>query len=277
MTPRPPQRPNWMLSAPLLNCSLGIPSRAIRTMAGRGRNRPSLRATPPCATSFLAGRHPYQPTFFRSFLHISAPPSRRFGSLLTKADHTPPTTASSCSSVNRLSNPRLTRSARWDTWLLCSCRVANTRTLRMLERFYWWNGMNNRTRWWLRHCQKCRARKTSQLTVRQPIMPMPLPEGPDNAVSIEYVGHLSVTPRGNTYILLFTDRFSRRPDMFAVTAAKFAAGETDGISINLRYSPLGMPSQYTPGQWPPRFLKAFTCRLQASWGSENCHQLLPPK
>ena len=101
---------------------------------------------------------------------------------------------------------------------------------------------------------------------------MPLPEGPGNAVSVDYVGYRPVTPRGNTYILLFTDRFSRRPDMFAVTAAKFTAEETDGISINLRYSPLGMPSQYTPGQRPP-----VACRLQASWGSEKCHQLLPPK
>ena len=155
-----------MPSALLLNYISGIPPRANCTITGRGSNRPSLRATPPpCATLFLAGRHPYQPTFFRSFIHISVPPSRRFGSLLTTADYTPPTTASSCSSVNRLRNPRLTRSARWDAWLVWSCRVANTRTLRMLERFDWWNFMNTRTRWWLRHCQKCHARKTSQLTV----------------------------------------------------------------------------------------------------------------
>ena len=31
---------------------------------------------------------------------------------------------------------------------------------------------------------------------------------------------LPVTPRSNTYILLFTDRFSRRKDMLPVTAAE---------------------------------------------------------
>ena len=36
-------------------------------------------------------------------------------------------------------------------------------------------------------------------------------------------GPLPVTPRGNTYILLFTDHFCRRADMFAVTAAEFTA------------------------------------------------------
>ena len=64
-----------------LKYSSGIPSRAIRTLTGRGSNRPSLRATPPRATSFLAG-HPYQPTSCRVFLRISAPPFRRFRSLL---------------------------------------------------------------------------------------------------------------------------------------------------------------------------------------------------
>ena len=67
----------------------------------------------------------------------------------------------------------------------------------------------NYTRWWLRNCWKCQARKTSRQTVRWPTITLSLPEGPSIAVSIDYFGLLPVTPRGNTYILLFTDRFSR--------------------------------------------------------------------
>ena len=48
---------------------------------------------------------------------------------------------------------------------------------------------------------------------------MPLPEGPGIAVSVDYFGHLPVTPRGNTYILLFTNRLSHRADIFPVTSA----------------------------------------------------------
>ena len=55
-----------------------------------------------------------------------------------------------------------------------SCHVGTTRTLRMLERFYLWIGMSVCTRWWLRHCLKCQARKTPRLTVRWPIVSMPL-------------------------------------------------------------------------------------------------------
>ena len=44
-------------------------------------------------------------------------------------------------------------------------------------------------------------------------------------------------PRGNTYILLFTDHFRRRADMFPVTAAEFTAEGTANILVN-QYIPL---------------------------------------
>ena len=40
------------------------------------------------------------------------------------------------------------------------------------------------------------------------------------------------SPRDNTYILLFTDRFSRRADVFPVTAAEFTAEGTNNILVN---------------------------------------------
>ena len=46
-----------------------------------------------------------------------------------------------------------------------SCHLGTTRTLRMLERVYWWIGMNVCTRWWLHHCLKCQARKTPRLNL----------------------------------------------------------------------------------------------------------------
>ena len=113
-----------------------------------------------------------------------------------------------------------------------SCHPGTTRTLRMLERFYWWIVMKMCTRWWLRHCLKCQARKTPRLSARGPIISMPLPEDPGVDVSVDYFGLLPVTPRGNTYILLFTDRFSRRADMFSVTAAEFTAKGTANILGN---------------------------------------------
>ena len=118
-----------------------------------------------------------------------------------------------------------------------SCHLGTTGTLRMMKRFHWCIGMAVCTRLWLRHYLKYQARKTPRLTVRWPIISMPLPEGPGIAISVDYFGSVPVTPRGNTYILLITDRFSRRADMFAVTAAESTAEGTANILVN-KYIPL---------------------------------------
>ena len=60
------------------------------------------------------------------------------------------------------------------------------------------------TRGWLYHYLKCQARKPYRLTVRWTIISIPQP---GIAVGVDYVGPLPVTPRGNTYIMLFTFRF----------------------------------------------------------------------
>ena len=96
-----------------------------------------------------------------------------------------------------------------------SCHLGVTRTLETLERFYWWIDMEVYTKWWVRRCLKCPARKTSRQTIRWPTLSIPLPNGPGISVSVDYFGPLPITARGNSCILLFTDRFSRRADMFA--------------------------------------------------------------
>ena len=65
---------------------------------------------------------------------------------------------------------------------------------------------------------------------------MPLLDYRSIAVSIDYFGPVPVTPRGITYTLLFTDRFSCRAGMFLVAAAEFTAEGTASILIN-RYVP----------------------------------------
>ena len=124
-----------------------------------------------------------------------------------------------------------------------SCHLGTTRTLRMLERFYWWIGMDQSTRWWLRRCLKCQARKSSRQTVRWPTLSMPLPNGPGEVVSFDYFGPLPVTALGSAYILLFTDRFSRHASMHAVTAAEFTAVGTARILVDQYMIRWGCPIQ----------------------------------
>ena len=74
----------------------------------------------------------------------------------------------------------------------------------------------------------------------------PLPNSPGISVSVDYFRPLPTTPRGNSYILLFTDRFSRRADMFAVTAAEFTTEGTANILVNRFILLWGCPSTLCP-------------------------------
>ena len=110
---------------------------------------------------------------------------------------------------------------------------------------------------------------------------MPRPEWPGIAVSVDYDSPLPVTPRGNIYILLFTDPFGRRADMYAVTAAEFTADGTANILIN-RYIPLwGCPRNIPSDNGLQVCFKlskaVYYLKNIAAWRSENRHQLLPPK
>ena len=123
-----------------------------------------------------------------------------------------------------------------------SCHLGVTRTLIMLERFHWWVGMEACTKWWVRRCLKCQTRKPSRQTIRWPTLSILLPNSPAISVSVDYFGPLPITARGNSYILLLSDRFSRRANMFTVTAAEFTAEGTANILVN-RFIPLwGCPS-----------------------------------
>ena len=157
-----------------------------------------------------------------------------------------------------------------------SCHLGTARTPRMFERFYWWIGMSIRTWWWLRNCLKFEARKTSRQTVRWLTTTMPLPEGPGIAVSIDYFGPLPVTPRGVTYILLLTDRFSRRADMSAVTAAEFAAEARLTLS-SIGISPSGDSRAVSSRITASTSVPSVRTPIPASRSSEKCYQLPPPK
>ncbi|CAB1111268.1 unnamed protein product [Ectocarpus sp. CCAP 1310/34] len=68
------------------------------------------------------------------------------------------------------------------------------------------------------------------------------PEGPGTVAGVDFFRPLPVTAKGNSYFLLFTDRFSRRADMSAVTAAEFTARGTAHIFVNQYMTKWGCPT-----------------------------------
>ena len=117
------------------------------------------------------------------------------------------------------------------------CHFGVTRTLQMLQRFYWWVGLDQSVQWWIRRCLFCQARKTSRQTIRWPTTLMPLPSGPGQIVSVDYFGPLPITRNGNKHILLYTDIFSRHIAAYAVIQDERTAEGTARIFVE-KYIPL---------------------------------------
>ena len=61
-------------------------------------------------------------------------------------------------------------------------------TLHLLQRHYWWIGMADSIRWWIRRCYPCRARKSARSTIRWPLVSLPLPSCPGWMVSFAFFG-----------------------------------------------------------------------------------------
>ena len=123
--------------------------------------------------------------------------------------------------------PRVLRGCHADS----VCHFGVTRTLQMLQRFYWWVGLDQSVRWWIIRCLFCQARKTSRQTIRWPTTLMPLPSGPGQIVRVNYFGPLPITRNGNKHILLYTDRFSRYIAAYAVTQDEHTAEGTARIFV----------------------------------------------
>lgn len=90
-------------------------------------------------------------------------------------------------------------------------------TLGLLQRYYWWVGMAESVKWWIRRCYTCQARKSTRNTVRWPLISLPLPSRPGQIISFDLLGPLPVTVKGNEYVFLVVDLFSRHAEAYAIT------------------------------------------------------------
>ena len=77
-----------------------------------------------------------------------------------------------------------------------------------LQRFYFWHKMHDDVKWWIRTCDKCQRRKRPQPTPRAP-MRVYVTGHPGERLSMDIVGPIEMTERGNQFLLCITDHFSK--------------------------------------------------------------------
>ncbi len=98
-------------------------------------------------------------------------------------------------------------------------------TFKKLRSLYWWPSMYKDTAEWVSTCQICQGRSKPLKPNRAPLQPIQVGR-PLHRVGIDIVGPLPRTPRGNAYILVMMDYFTKwpeiapLPDVQASTVAK---------------------------------------------------------
>ena len=115
--------------------------------------------------------------------------------------------------------------------------LGEDKTLAKLKERYYWPGHHNDVAEWCKTCPQCAARKNPTPKGRAPLQPV-MVGYPLQLVAVDILGPLPDTPRGNRYLLVVADYFTRWteaypiPNQEAITVARVLTTE-----FFLRFSP----------------------------------------
>ena len=83
-----------------------------------------------------------------------------------------------------------------------------TRCVERLQRQYYWPGMSSEVQLWIAECELCTRRKPPVPTQRAPMQSIPVAK-PMELWAMDIMGPLPVTARGNQYVLVMSDHFTK--------------------------------------------------------------------
>ena len=90
----------------------------------------------------------------------------------------------------------------------CSAHMGVTRCVERLQRRYYWPGMSSEVQLWIAECELCTRRKPPVPTQRAPMQSIPVAK-PMELWAMDIMGPLPVTARGNQYVLVMSDHFTK--------------------------------------------------------------------
>jgi hypothetical protein len=132
---------------------------------------------------------------------------------------------------------------------------------RILSRKYFWPGMGNDVRRFVRNCHSC-GRNTVWRSRRQGLLrPLPVPERIWNEISMDYITDLPLTATGSRHLLVITDRLGK--GLVLIPCRDLESGSLAKLFIRHYYANHGLPSaitsdrgdQFVHGVW------SFMCKI----------------
>lgn len=118
--------------------------------------------------------------------------------------------------------------------------VGGHRTVKNVERLYWWPGMGNEIREYVKGCEVCQRNKGSQRQPAGKLVPLPLPSGAWEYVTADRITHLPKTKAGYTAIWVVVDRLTKMTH-FAPCHDESNVEEIADLLVKHVFRPHGMP------------------------------------
>ena len=101
------------------------------------------------------------------------------------------------------------------------------KTMYRLGKLFWWAGMRKEVQEYISTCIACQSNKASNRATAGLLHPLPIPTSKWESVSIDFVGPLTPTERGNDSIMVVVDRLTKMahliPCRTTITAAQVAS------------------------------------------------------
>ena len=117
--------------------------------------------------------------------------------------------------------------------------LGSEKSLAKVKSLFFWPGLTTDVRTFVKACSECSARK-SAVTSKSPLQSMQA-GSPNQLVALDLVGPLPRTARGNQYILVCVDYFTRWPEAYALP--NMTAETVAAVFVNNWICRYGVPCQ----------------------------------
>lgn len=121
---------------------------------------------------------------------------------------------------------------------LLSAHLGYKKTLNRLSKHYYWYHMKEDVYDWVQKCTVCGANRRTPLKPKAPLGDLRI-GAPMDRIGVDLLGPLPVTPRGNKYIMVAQDYFSKWVEVYAIPDG--TAETCANVLVNEFLSRFGMP------------------------------------
>jgi hypothetical protein len=105
-----------------------------------------------------------------------------------------------------------------------SGHVGGRKTIKAVQRFYWWPGMTTQIDHYGRSCHSCQRAKAVQQQAAGLLHPLPIPSEPFASISMDWITGLPTTTKGHDAVLVFVCRLTKMVHLCPTTSKITAEG-----------------------------------------------------